>query len=66
MLAYYPEKADAMIPYLESAVTPFTAAFAVELFRRHLNLHVQYLTTETFHRYVFLMRITLAIAVDGP
>ena len=66
MLAYYPEKADAMIPYLESAVTPFTASFAVELFRRHIDFHVQHLTTETFHRYVYLMRITLAIAVCGP
>jgi len=63
MLAYYPEKADAMVRHLEYAVTPLTAAFAVELFRRHLDLHVQYLTEETFHRYVFLMRILLAIAI---
>ena len=63
MLAYYPGKADAMIPHLESAVTPYTAAFAVELFRRHLELHVQYLSTETFHRYVYLMRVLHGIAV---
>jgi len=63
MLAYYPEKADAMIPHLESAVTPFTASFAIELFRRHLELHVQYLHTETFHRYVYLMRKLYVVAL---
>jgi hypothetical protein len=63
MLAYYPRKADAMIFYLESAVTPYTAAFAVELFRRHLELHVQYMATETFHRYVYLMRKLSAVAL---
>jgi len=63
MLAYYPDKADAMVPLLECAITPYTAAFAVELFRRHLHLHVQHLSTQTFHRYVYLMRQLLIVAV---
>jgi hypothetical protein len=65
MIACYPEKADAMVPHLENTphLTPFRAAFAVELFRRHLDLHVQYLATHTFHRYVYLMRQLLIVVV---